>query len=114
MTVFCKNLLLILIFAICGVSCTTSKVIENTRVPEVEIDSSGQIWIHNQRVEVGKIAKKLRSSGFRRDQEVNILIPNELDRTLMKAVSADLVRGGFTRSAFVKAKSASSTTLPEK
>ncbi|MFA7173369.1 MAG: hypothetical protein WC340_08140 [Kiritimatiellia bacterium] len=114
MTISSKNLLLILAFTLCGLSCTTSKVIQDTRVPEVEIDSASQIWIHNRRVEVGKIAKTLRSAGFRREQEVNILIPNQPDRTLMKAVSSDLVRGGFTRSAFIKAKSTSSITLPAK
>ncbi|MDD2600957.1 MAG: hypothetical protein PHO37_17325 [Kiritimatiellae bacterium] len=114
MTISRRNILLLLIFALCGVSCTTSTVIQDTRVPEVEIDSAGQIWIHNQRVEVGKIGKTLRSAGFQREQEVNILIPNEPDRMLMKAVSANLVRSGFTRSAFVKAKSATSTTLPAK
>lgn len=114
MSVFSKNLLLVIIFAACGISCTTSQVIQDTRVPEVEIDSSGHAWINNRRVEVGKIGKTLRSAGFRREQEINILIPNDPDRTLMKAVSADLVRSGFTRSAFVKAKSTSSVTVPAK
>ncbi len=113
MSVLSRNICIAFVMAACGTACTTSRVIENTRVPEVEIDTSGTIWMNNRRVELGKIGKTLRSTGFRREQEVNILIPEDPDRRLMQAVSADLVRSGFTRSAFIKAKSATSATVPK-
>ncbi len=87
--------------------CISSRVIEKSRVPEIVIDDSGAITFNNRRLEPGKIANTLRSAGIERTQEVNILIPDKPDRAIMRTVSAELVRSGYTRTVFVKNRKAS-------
>ena len=114
MFIFIRKAIVLLSIALCCASCTTSRVIENTRVPEVEIDTAGKIWIKDKSVQPGKIGKTLRSAGFRREQEVNILIPDTDNRRMMQSVTADLVRSGFTRSVFITNKSATSSVSKSK
>ena len=114
MFIFIKKSMAVLSVALCCVSCTISRVIENTRTPEVEIESNGNIWIHDKPVKIGKIGKTLRSAGFRREQEVNILVSDTRDRRIMQAVTADLVRSGFSRSVFITNKSATSSISKSK
>ncbi|HOE61855.1 MAG TPA: hypothetical protein P5125_04185 [Kiritimatiellia bacterium] len=92
-----------------GSGCTTSRVIENTRVPEITIEESGTIRFNQEPVEPGKLVSALRSGGIRTSQEVNILIPDQPDRALMRAVSAELLRGGYSRTVFVKNRKATSS-----
>ena len=96
-------LLLTLAFTalLAGNGCITSRVIENTRVPEIAVDEYGAITFNNERLEIGKIARAVRSAGFERTQEINILVPDKPDRKLMAAISAELVRNGYTRTIFV-------------
>jgi len=86
----------------CWNGCTTSRVIENTRVPEITVDESGAVTFNGKRVPPGKIAAALRDEGITHEQEVNILIPDTPDRQLMQSLSAELLRGGYTRTIFVK------------
>lgn len=102
-----------LILLVGGTGCTTSRVIENTRVPEIVIDAHGKITFNNKTVEVKKLAAAIKSAGFEKTQEVNILIPEKPDRALMRAVSSELVLNGYTRTIFVKNRKAYST-VPEK
>jgi len=87
-------------------ACSSSRVIENTRVPEIVIDESGIITFNSKRLELGKIASAVKSAGFEHAQEINILIPDKADRSLMRAVSGELVRNGYTRTVFVKNRKA--------
>ncbi|MDA3923160.1 MAG: hypothetical protein PF904_00480 [Kiritimatiellae bacterium] len=109
MATFIKNMMIVLIAANCCMSCTTSRVIENSRIPEVEIDTFGKIWINDKPVKLGKIGRTLQHAGFRREQEVNILVADTRDRRTMRAVTSDLVKRGFTRSVFITNKSATSS-----
>ncbi len=93
----------------CWNGCTTSRVIENTRVPEITVDESGAVTFNGKRVPPGKIAAALRDDGITHEQEVNILIPDKPDRPLMQSISAELLRGGYTRTVFVKNRKAIST-----
>ena len=95
-----------------GIGCTTSRVIENTRVPEIVIDEHGKITFNNKPVEVRKLAAAIKAAGFEKTQEVNILIPEKADRALMRAVSSELVLKGYTRTIFVKNRKAYSA-VPE-
>ena len=108
-------MLLILSFAslLGGNGCTSSRVVENTRVPEITIDERGLLSFNNQRVELGEVAAAVKSAGFKNTQEVNILIPENADRTVMRAVSGELVRHGYTRTVFVKTRKASAS-VPKK
>ncbi len=90
----------------CWCGCTTSRVIENTRVPEIFIDESGTIIFNNERVELKKIAAAVKAAGFEKTQEVNILIPDNPDRALMRDISRELIVHGYTRTIFVKNRKA--------
>jgi hypothetical protein len=89
------------------VGCTTSRVIENTRVPEIVIDEYGGISVNGKPTRLGRVTSSVKAAGFTRDQEVNILIPENPDRKLMRAVSGELVAGGYTRTVFVTNRKAS-------
>jgi hypothetical protein len=89
--------------------CLSKRVIEDTRKPEIEINAFGDIRFNGERVKLGKIASAMHAAGLHRDQEINIRVPDRVDETLRNAVCAELVRGGYTRTIFVKARKASST-----
>lgn len=99
---------------LCWNGCTTSRVIEKSRVPEIVIDESGVITFNKERVMPGKIAAAVKSAGFSRQQEVNILVPDKPDRKLMASVSAELVRSGYTRTIFVKSRKATAVVPKQK
>ena len=94
----------------CWNGCTSSRVIENTRVPEITVGESGEVTFNGKRVPPGKLAAALRDDGITHEQEVNILIPDKPDRPLMQSISAELLRGGYTRTVFVKSRRAVSTS----
>lgn len=99
----------IAIAALClAAGCTSSRVIENTRVPEIAISETGSITFNDTPVKLGEITRAIKSAGIKQSQEVNILIPDRPDRSLMKAITAELVRGGYTRTIFVKNRKTSS------
>lgn len=86
--------------------CLGSRVIEDTQAPEIEIDQFGAISVMGQRVERDRLARAVRKAGFKQDQEINILIPENVDRSLMASISGELRRSGFTRIVFVSDKKA--------
>lgn len=89
--------------------CTTSRVVENTRVPEISVDESGMITFNGEQLPPEKVVSAVRRAGFEHSQEINILIPDNPDRKLMQTLSAELVRGGYTRTVFLKNRKASAT-----
>ncbi|NLC81875.1 MAG: hypothetical protein GX748_11905 [Lentisphaerae bacterium] len=89
--------------------CTSTQLIENTRVPEITLLESGEVIFDNRTVDVSKLASRLHRKGIRADQEVNILIPDHADRKTMRVISAELLRGGYSRTVFVTHRKASST-----
>ncbi len=98
---------------LCWNGCTSSRVIKNTRVPEITIDESGTVFFNKERMKPGKIVSAVKAAGFERTQEVTILIPDNPDRAVMGTVSAELVRGGYTRTIFVKKRKASAVVPKE-
>jgi hypothetical protein len=90
--------------------CTTSRLIENTRIPEISIDRAGIATVNGRQVETGKLAAALKSAGITKAQEINIRIPDMNDRSLMKSLTAELIRGGYTRTIFVTPRKATATT----
>ena len=102
--------LLALLFALSSwTGCTSPQVSGKSSAPEISINESGIVTFDNQQLQPGKIASALRAAGFRRTQEIKILIPDNPDRAVMKTVSAELVRSGFTRTVFVKKRKAIAT-----
>lgn len=94
--------------------CTTSRVIENTRVPEISVDEAGIISFNGEHLPPDKVASAIRRAGFLPSQEINILIPDNPDRKVMQTLSAELVRGGYTRTVFLKNRKASATLKKQK
>lgn len=92
--------------ALLGAGCVTGRLIEDTRVPELAIDASGRISLNGKAVERGRLVEAMRDAGFTRRQEINILIPENPDKALMASVTGELVRGGFSRTIFVKKRQA--------
>ena len=107
---FIKYSIYLCLIALFCTSCTTSRVVGHTREPQVEIESTGIIWVGDKQVRLGKIGKALKRAGFSRNQEVKVLIADKRDRGLMQAVSADLVKHGFMRPIFITNKITQSTT----
>ncbi|MEI7903531.1 MAG: hypothetical protein WCK89_25100 [bacterium] len=83
-------------------------------MPEIAIEENGTITFNNELVVPGKIAAAVKSAGFARTQEVNILIPDKPDHAMMRAVSAELVRNGYTRTVFVKNRKATAVVPKQK
>lgn len=97
----------VLMLAACALAgCTSTRVIENTRVPEIVVDEFGSIRFNGESLKLGQVASAVRGAGCRREQEINILIPERLDETLRKSLCAELVRGGYTRTIFIKNRKA--------
>ena len=107
-----RKIVLLAVFATLTVwtGCTTSRLIENTRVPEITIDSTGIVTFEGRQVQTDKLAAALKSAGIARTQEINIRIPDMNDRALMKSITAELIRGGYTRTIFVTPRKATATT----
>ena len=93
----------VVIIGLCA-SCTTSRVVGSTKTPEVEVESTGIIWVGERQVQLGKIGKALRSAGVGRDQEIKVRMADKNDRGLMQAITSDLVMRGFKRPIFITNK----------
>lgn len=91
--------------------CTTTASVDSAKTPEIVIDESGRVSLNDKQLKPGKIAAALKSAGYRKTQEINIQIPDQPDRTLMRSVSGELVRSGYTRMAFVKKRKATATLV---
>lgn len=94
--------------------CVNTRVIENTRAPEIIVDDSGAITFNNQRVKLDKLAKTVKRAGIDRDQEVNILVPENFDRALRNRIYAAMIRSGYTRTVFVSNRKASAVVTGKK
>lgn len=103
------SILLSLSALLCA-SCTTSRVVGDTGKPQVEVESSGIIWVGERQVEIGKIGKALRSAGFKKGEAIKVLVRDKSNRALMRAISSDLVMSGYMRPVFITTKITGSTT----
>lgn len=98
----------------CGTGCVTSKVVQDSRKPELVIDESGAVSFNNEPVKLGKIASALKSAGIARTQEINVQIPEHPDRSVMQKVSGELVHGGYSRTVFIKKRKATAELIAPK
>jgi hypothetical protein len=92
-----------------GSGCVSAGKAAKVSDPEIAIDETGIITFNDKQLKPGKIASALRSAGYERSQEINILVPDKRDRSVMRSVSADLVHGGYTHFFFVTQRKAVST-----
>jgi hypothetical protein len=107
-----KTALIVCVGSVLCASCTTSRVVGDTQTPEVEVESTGIVWVGERQVAVGKIGKALKSAGVSRDEAVKVLVADTHDRVLMRAISSDLVMSGFKRPIFITDKKTQSSTKP--
>lgn len=103
---FVLSLLLFLSFG-----CVSSQIVDTSRNPEVTIDESGIIAFNGKQLKPNKIARALSSAGIEKTRVITILIPEHRDRALMKEVTAELVRKGYHRVAFVTTRKAVATVV---
>ena len=83
-------------------------MIENTLVPEITVDQAGVISFNGKTLQPNQLAAAVRDAGFVNTQEINILIPDKPDRALMQTITGELLRGGYTRTIFLKNRKATS------
>ena len=93
---------------LCCTGCVTSRVIEDVSAPEITVDAYGTITFNNERIELDRLVKTIKSAGITREQEVNVLVPNNFDRTLRDRIYVTLRRGGYTRTIFITKRKSSS------
>jgi len=101
-----RMVILLLLAVSLGSGCMSSRVTENSRVPEIVIDDVGIITVDGKQTPLGKIAAAAHDAGYRNTQEINILIPDAPDRKIMQEVSGELAHGGYSRIIFEKKRKA--------
>jgi len=94
--------------------CVSTRVVDNSRTPEVVVDESGIITFNGKQLAANKIAPALSSAGIEKTREITILIPEKRDRALMQTVTAELVHKGYHRVAFVTKRKALATVVAPK
>jgi biopolymer transport protein ExbD len=99
-----ENALLFFTAALMLSGCFGSRVIEDTRTPEIAIDQFGAISVMGKSIKRDNLARAVRKAGFKQDQEINILIPENPDRQLMASIAGELRRKGYSRIIFVSDK----------
>jgi len=104
----CPLLLAALFF---GPGCVSSRIIEDTRPPEITVDGFGAITFNGARVELDRLSRTVKAAGITRNQEVNIRVPDNFDTTLRQRIYAEMLRGGYTRTIFVTDRKASSFVI---
>ena len=92
-------ILTMLFFAVLfGAGCaTTSRVIADTRSPDIVIDRFGDVAFQGRRVSPDEdIAKVVSSAGIPKKTKIRILVPENCDRELMGLISGRLIYKGYS------------------
>jgi len=75
--------------------CTTSRVIEDTRTTEIIIDRFGDVTFQGKRVAPDQVAAALASAKVPKAKKIRILVPEQRDHVLMRAITDDLQKAGY-------------------
>ena len=78
-----------------GAGCVTSHVVEHSRTPEIIIDQFGDITFHGERIRPDQVASAVAAAKLPKSEKVKILVPEERDHVLMRAVTDNLHRAGY-------------------
>jgi len=81
--------------AVFGVGCTTSRVVEDSRTPEIIIDKFGGVTFHGKHVAPDQVAAALASAKVPNTKKVRISVPEQRDHVLMRTVTNSLHRAGY-------------------
>ena len=98
--------LFVICAALLGAGCATSRVVEDSRSPEIVIDQFGSITFHGKRVTADKIAPAVKSAGIPKTEKIKVLVPEQRDHALMRTVADNLRAAGYG-TVFVTNKKAS-------
>ena len=81
--------------------CVQHRLLENTRVPEIEISDAGNVVFQGKIVKPSEVAEALADAGIPKTQEINILITANSDRRLMTYLIVQLDQAGYKRTIFI-------------
>lgn len=94
--------------------CVNSHVIKDTTEPDITVDDFGAITFKGKRIELENLARAVKSAGIKRNQEVNILVPERFDTMRRNQIYSQMLRGGYTRTIFVTDRKATSYIVSPK
>jgi len=92
---------------ILGAGCATSRVVvENSRAPDIVIDSFGDVTFQGKRVAPEAVAAALASAKIPKTAKIRILVPHQRDHLLMRTVADNLTGAGYRPPIFATDKTA--------
>lgn len=95
--------LLLLVMVMLGAGCMTSKLVADSREPEIQVTTAGEILFEETTIAQERIPSIFKERGIKRDQTILILVPSdpsERNTQLMKSIVATLKRAGYGRTVF--------------
>ena len=100
--------------ALLGAGCATSRVVEDTRHPEIVIDKFGVVTFQDKHVAPEKIASAVKSAGIPKGQKIRIFVPEARDHLLMRAIADNLMSAGYGTLFITDKKATAGTKTPSK
>jgi hypothetical protein len=95
--------LLLLTLVILSSGCMTSTRVADSREPEIQVTSAGDILFEERTITQAEIPSLFKDRQITRDQTIFILVPSEpseRDTRVMKSIVATLKRAGYGRTVF--------------
>lgn len=80
--------------------CVQHRMLENTRVPEIELTDAGAVVFRGKIIKPQDVSDVLEDAGIPKRQEINILVSGRTDRRLMTYIIVQLDRAGYKRTIF--------------
>jgi len=94
----------LLVFGVLLVAgCMTSKQVADSREPEIQITSAGEILFEDRSITQEEILSVFKAREIQRGETIFILVPSdpsERNTILMKSLVATLKRAGYGRTVF--------------
>lgn len=89
--------------------CTTSKVITDSRNPEIQLTTSGEILFEERTISKEQVPLIFKERGIQRTQTILMRVPSEQtqrDYLLMRSITDTLRQAGYSRIVFTTEKKA--------
>jgi hypothetical protein len=96
--------------------CMTSTRVADSREPEIQVTSAGEILFEEKTITLEKIPSIFKDKQITRDQTIFILVPSEpseRDTRVMKSIVSTLKRAGYGRTVFTTHRKAISNLKTE-
>jgi biopolymer transport protein ExbD len=108
--------LILLTFVMLSSGCMTSTRVADSRDPEIQVTSAGEILFEDKTITQAEILSVFKERQIKRDQTVFILVPSEPSErnpVLMKSIVTTLKRAGYGRTVFTTHRKAVSNLKKE-